>query len=660
MEDSTLPNVLGNPLKRAYMFKDITDVAQSEHSTRQSIEESESSMPTPPNTTSPSDKGTERQDHIMRDPSPALSDSTILSSAPPSTAGDTIKVAQGSSATPTGPPRKKRRTLNPAEKEEQRKAKLARAQEREEKKAKKDQEEAAKEEERRLKTEERRIKNEEREAKQRERDLKKQAKEMEKQQKEEEEAKKQRSQLRLTSLFAKPQTPKAKQSTDMSAEKTPSESKPLETYDQIISGQEGTGSPLKTSQTPSSNPKPTSSDYEKYFLKFEPPSHSRVAQDINTTRDTTAVERSQQSFDEIMQQAATSKDEDRPQSLLSFFAESKPRARGIYQPRVREIIESLQGSSMNPVDLTNENGDVERYRPQDLLGAVVMRHLHFAEDVRPPYCGTFTKIQDLKKSSKLRRAPFSRVREDTDYDYDSEAEWEEPEEGEDILSDGEDDAESVDSADEMDGFLDDAEAPDAVKTRRNMVTNDIPPISTGICWENASGKIPPYEDHAAFDLQSMRLDWLLDVPTGSVDPFSDSYWKTETATSNASALQTDGKMTLKWNNNEMKPPRAPLQPRNNSGNSTVIVGAASGEKGPIMAVASTKTVKAAVPKLRGADMAQFKEAVDGSNLTQAELLKALKQRFPRWTNQTIKETLLAHCARLGASVAEKRWRFVSD
>ena len=427
-------------------------------------------------------------------------------------------------------------------------------------------------------------------------------------------------------MFAKPQTPKAKQSTDISIEKTSSEVKPLESYDQIVSSQEGTGAPLKTSYTPSPKPKPTISDYEKYFLKFEPPSHSRVAQDVNTSREMTDVEQAQQSFDEVVRRAATSRNENRPQSLLSFFAEAKPRTRGIYQPRVREIVESLQGSSINPVGLTNENGDLERHRPEDLLGAVVMRHLHFAEDVRPPYCGTFTKIQDGKKSSKLRRDPFSRVREDTDYDYDSEAEWEEPEEGEDILSDGDDDAESVDSADEMDGFLDDAEAPDAVKSRRNMVTNDIPPISTGICWENASGKISPQEDHAAFDLQSMRLDWLLNVPSGSINPFSDSYWKIEAGPSNTSAPQTDGKVTLKWNNNEMKPPRAPLQPRNNSGNSPVIVGASSGEKGPIMAVANTKTVKAAAPKLQGGDLAQFKEAVDGSNLTQADLLKALKQR----------------------------------
>jgi len=431
----------------------------------------------------------------------------------------------------------------------------------------------------------------------------------------------------LTSLFAKPQTPKAKQSIDASIEKTPSEVRPArETYDQIISSQERTGSPLKKIQTLDSKPKPTISDYEKYFLKFEPPSHSRVAYDINLSKKDSESEQIQYVFDQALKQTAESKSHDQARSLRAFFAEAQPRARGFYQPRVQEIIESLQGSSVNPVDLTNEHGTVERHRPEDLLGAVAMRHLHFAEDVRPPYCGTFTKIRNPFQSSKLRRAPFSKIREDTDYDYDSEAEWEEPEEGEDILSDGDDDAESVDSADEMDEFLDDAEVPDVAKARRNMVTNDIPPISTGICWANASGKVLSHEDHAHFDLPSMKLDWLLDVPSGSINPFSDSYWKVETVQAPTSVPQSDGKMTLKWNNSEMKPPRVPLQPRTNSSNSPVIVGASSGEKGPIMAVANTKTIKAAAPKLQGGDLAQFKEAVDGSNLTQADLLKALKQR----------------------------------
>lgn len=76
----------------------------------------------------------------------------------------------------------------------------------------------------------------------------------------------------------------------------------------------------------------------------------------------------------------------------------------------------------------------------------------------------------------------------------------------------------------------------------------------------------------------------------------------------------------------MKPPKLPLQPTSDGINQKVIVNAKSGEKGPIMAITASKTTKAPAPKLTGADFDQFKEAVDGSNLTKVELLKALKQR----------------------------------
>ena len=49
-------------------------------------------------------------------------------------------------------------------------------------------------------------------------------------------------------------------------------------------------------------------------------------------------------------------------------------------------------------------------------------------------------------------------------------------------------------------------------------------------------------------------------------------------------------------------------------------------KGPIMAVAGTKAAKLPTPKMTEKELDDFKEAIDGSNLTKATLLKALKQR----------------------------------
>ena len=440
----------------------------------------------------------------------------------------------------------------------------------------------------------------------------------------------------------------------------------METYEEIVSRQ--SGSPVKPSRK-------AISDYERYFLKFEPPSHSTIAVDPSASRDSVTTEKAQHDFDQAVLLGAESNDS---RFIQCLFPGTSARYRGLYQPKVREVMDSLQGSPQNPVDLTTEVGNLRRCGPRDLLEAVVIRHLHFAEDVRPPYCGSYTKIAEPQQKFRLQRAPFRRLRKDTDYDYDSEAEWEEPEEGEDVDSDAEDDAESVGSADEMDGFLEDDTAD---KLRRNFITSEMVPVSTGMCWANASGRVNLPEDSTVFNVASTKLEWLLDGPVKSIDPFSTAYWEKETETTAvpapATTVKPDGTLNLKWSEGTMKPPRVPLQARTNSSNAAVIVGASSGEKGPIMALSSSKATKPTTPTLHGEDLNQFKDAVVGSNLTQAELLKALKQRcecssankrkcfrltinrFPQFANDTIRETLKAYCARVGATFAEKVWRFVA-
>ena len=434
-------------------------------------------------------------------------------------------------------------------------------------------------------------------------------------------------------MFTKPQTPKRQGDTsapDGSAAAGSGDSTTpcaLQTYDGIVSNQ-------KEAASPSKNPPIVSvsiqekTDYERYFLKFEPPSHSTVAEDPDILTDCEEIERAQRVFDEIISQSAPRPISGTPSISRGLLGEGgRYRSRGQYQPPVAEIIGSLQGTAQDPIDLADDIGIVERCRPQDLLRAVTVRHLHFAEDVRPPYCGTYTKAYTQRQVTRLRRAPFKRVRADTDYDYDSEAEWEEPEEGEDILSDADEDAESVGSAGEMDGFLDDEDAVEGAKVKKNVFVNESPPISTGLCWENAYGTSSLVPNETTFDLKSMKLEWLLHDEVRAVDPYSSAYWSTEAASSTAPDAPTkEAKAMLNCQDGLMKPPRVPLQVRANSANTTVIVGAASGEKGPIMAVSSQKAAKSSATKLQGDDLLQFRDAVDGSNLTQAELLKALKQR----------------------------------
>lgn len=258
--------------------------------------------------------------------------------------------------------------------------------------------------------------------------------------------------------------------------------------------------------TPQSKSTPQKSDYQKYFLSFELPSHATCAP-YSVLRTSEEAAASQLKVDALLEQLSNNAPVSaQVSSITTFFTANKNASRGLWQPNAREVVDSLNGSSQNPIDLTDDAG--RNYGPEHLLSAVTMRHLHFAEDVRPPYFGSYTKRMSPRSSVKLRRQPCSRVRKDTNYDYDSEAEWEEPEEGEDILSEGEDDEESVGSAGEMDGFLDDEEVADG---RRRLITGDLKPISTGICWHDPLTKSGLKHDHS-LNLDDMNIEFLLGKP----------------------------------------------------------------------------------------------------------------------------------------------------
>ena len=120
-------------------------------------------------------------------------------------------------------------------------------------------------------------------------------------------------------------------------------------------------------------------------------------------------------------------------------------------------------SSHSPIDLTDSASENIKRRPADMLKSIPIKFIKFAEDVRPPYIGTYSKTPKTGSICSLGRAPFGRVRPDTNYEYDSEAEWEDLGEGEDLESEGEEEEEDDEEAD-MDEFLDD-EDPSAFRRR---------------------------------------------------------------------------------------------------------------------------------------------------------------------------------------------------
>jgi chromatin assembly factor 1 subunit A len=552
------------------------------------------------------------------------------SSAPAAASGTPVTSGSGQ------PPPKKRRKLTPGEKIQQQKEKEAKAAEKAIKDAEKAEQKAKKDEEKRIKDEEKRQKAEEREAKKREKQLEEERKTQEKQ-------KKERAQMRLGAFFQPPATP-IKDPTDgkvtLNSVTARRRSLSLEPFEAVADQIRRSESPCKKGTTPkpeskvSTPAKPMVSDYNKYFLPFQLQSYCSMPAPAVLADP----EAAQDAFDHCVNDPSLGEKYDLGlvssyASLEQQFAKERQVSRGRHMPNVRQLVDQIQGTLQQPIDLTIDD---EPQNPMDALQSVSRRYLEFHEDVRPAYFGTYTKIRSPRTSNRLSRNPFSRKRIDTDYDYDSEAEWEEPEEGEEILDEEDDEAESVGDAHEMDEFLDDED--DALKSKRKMITGDLVPTTTGLCWEDESGKMGSSVEGAspAQAMCGMRIGVLLPGFSGStIDPFSTTYWDGEPApapTTISTAVQSTAQPTTTDLGVMPPPSRAPLQPRpaNNSTLDHMLVGAAEGMKGPINSVAATQGSKPGrkpAPKaLSKEDLDEFKEAVVGSQLSKADLLKGLKAR----------------------------------
>ncbi|KAK0309925.1 hypothetical protein LTR01_004123 [Friedmanniomyces endolithicus] len=610
-----------------------------------------------------------------REDSPALSISTMTSmEIVGSTAPEDEETAGTPSATDAKPPPAKRRKLTPSEKIERMREKEAKEKERAELKARKEEEKRAKDEERRQKAEERESKKREKEVEEQrkddekrlkveEREAKKREKEAEEQRKEDAKLKKERSQMRLASFFgAKPATPgKTATASESQPVHARRKSLSLEPFDAVADQIRKSMSPVKgipsqaaaaSTPTPASA-NPTISDYRKHFLPFVVRPHTTLAPLYNIPNlDDLAYWQGE--FDGEMKNPTFREKVDlglvEPASVVDHLFDRNTR-RGVPLPSIRALVDRIQGSSKQPIDLTYD-GPVQQPL-EAAMQQVTRRYLHFETDVRPPYFGTYTQIKSPRITRHLMRNPFSRARRDTDYDYDSEAEWEEAEEGDEDVGDEEEEAESLGDADEMEGFLDDEDDP--AKNKRKLTTGDLQPKSTGLCWENDASVIVQSIEGidttgTPKEMRGMRTSIILPGFTGqTIDPFSTIYWAQEKVPPPVPFFEASS--------------RPPLQERPSNGQLTqkTLVGAAAGEKGPIMSAMTSQGAKPG-PKVQSKvlskeDLDEFKDAVVGSPLGKVDLAKGLKTRFPKMTHETIKDTLSTHFASLGTK-GNKKWTFV--
>jgi chromatin assembly factor 1 subunit A len=246
------------------------------------------------------------------------------------------------------------------------------------------------------------------------------------------------------------------------------------------------------------------SEYERYFLPFQLPSHAIMVPENAFMEDPAKLAAASSRIDELISREDVSMGSYDSESLKEKFPVSIDR--GLSTPRVTDIVDRINGSSENPIDLTEEVRNAAQ-DPLQLLRQVPMKYMRFPEDIRPPYYGTYTQPYSPYAARKLARNPYSRTLHETDYDYDSELEWEEPEEGEELDSEGGDDLDD-EGDDDMEGFLDDEE--DA-QVKRRVLSGDLVPVSTGLCWEDSCGvsRLNDGSDAICTEFKEFKVGFLL-------------------------------------------------------------------------------------------------------------------------------------------------------
>ena len=108
----------------------------------------------------------------------------------------------------------------------------------------------------------------------------------------------------------------------------------------------------------------------------------------------------------------------------------------------------------------------------------------------------------------------------------------------------------------------------------------------------------------------------------------------------------------------MQPPRQPLSSL--SPNAIPATSTQLGVDGkPVPATGHKKATTSKIPKMIEPNlMDEFKEAINGSDLTKLGLMEILKKQFPQCSKDAIKDTLGAVAVRVGKKEAEKKWQLI--
>ncbi|KAF3180438.1 chromatin assembly factor-I (CAF-I) p90 subunit [Orbilia oligospora] len=444
------------------------------------------------------------------------------------------------------PPAKKRAKLTPAQKVEKEKEKEERKRDKEEKEKEKAKIKAEKDEQKRLKDEEKakkdlekaaeKAKRDEEKAKRDEekakREVEKAKKDEEKAKKEEEKLKKERAQLRMDSFFRR-KAPAVPVAASISTATLPTAA-PAKTTDnptlRLIPG--NTTVAVDVDMLDSSVNRDKKSDYTKTFQPF----FVRPGVKLAPLKMDRGVESNYQAMDKVLFKSITaSSDEmdiDDPSNriivdstipekptpsefkVIFGFQPSKWKKGSIPTFSTKQILAGLNSSPIPDIFSTRKTDNTDYVTELRKLSRKILK---YAEDVRPAYRGTYTRVP-ITSGLRKGRNPFQKSLPGVEYGYDSEAEWvhEPDDDGEDIMSEEDEDPMETGSADEMEDFLDDEE--EIVKKKTNLA-GPLIPAASGLMWEDEC----PRSD----ELMHYRIGVLIEGGTTPIDPFSMKYWTPE-------------------------------------------------------------------------------------------------------------------------------------
>lgn len=243
------------------------------------------------------------------------------------------------------------------------------------------------------------------------------------------------------------------------------------------------------------------------------------------------------------------------------------------------------------------------------LNNIPLQYIQFYENVKPAYCGTFSKTATIPVENPLARVA------DVNYDYDSDwdAEDDAGEDVDDVEDEDDEDEGPEDEGSDMEGFLEDNNAKASRKLFMGSLTPEVKinyPGSTDFC--------------------GMEMQLLLPEVVLPLDPNQDYWGKKDTQ-----------KREIKSQGANMPVSTEVAEIAVSGAN---ITGVLQVRKKPKTVIKEKKELKSFATTV-----------LEFNDFTLATLVDILKKKFPNYTKLIIKNTLEHIAEKQGSKQSEKKW-----